>query len=264
MTGRRAAAKSRHEGDGELFEALLRLGDDRLVLGHRLSEWCGHAPILEEDIALANVALDLVGQAAILLERAGEVEGAGRSADDLAFFRDVTGYRNALLVEQPNGDFAVTITRQFLFDAFDVPLAAALARSTDAGLAAFGAKAAKEAAYHLRHSREWVLRLGDGTDESHRRMRDALEGLWLFTAELFESDRVTGALAAVGILPDPASLAGPWRATVEATLSEAGLPLPPADAPSRSGGRRGLHGEALGRMLDEMQIVARSHPGAAW
>lgn len=247
-----------------LAECCLRLGDDRLVLGHRLSEWCGHAPILEEDIALSNLALDLIGQGALLLERAGELEGRGRSADDLAYFRDVTGFRNVLLVEQPNDDFAVTIARQFLFDAFDAPFTAALSHSADEGLAAFAAKATTEATYHLRHSREWVVRLGDGTEDSHRRICRAFDDLWLFTPELFERDAVVDRLVAAGRLPDPADLFRPWRQMVAAALREAGLPPPPEDPPARFGGRRGFHGEAFGRMLDEMQSLARSHPGATW
>lgn len=246
-----------------MIEFLLRLGDDRLVLGHRLSEWCGHAPILEEDIALANVALDVIGQANVLLERAGALGAPPRTADDLAYLRDATEFRNCLLVEQPNGDFAHTIARQFLFDAYDAALASALRTSSDRELAGWAEKAMKEGAYHLRHSRDWVLRLGDGTEESHERIRRAFDRLWIFVEELFEGDRVDETLAENGITVDPTTLRGPWKVQVGSTLREAGLEIPDGTVPRR-GGRRGFHGEALGHMLDEMQIVARSHPGAEW
>lgn len=248
----------------DLAEYCLRLGDDRLVLGHRLSEWCGHAPVLEEELALGNVALDLFDQAALLLERAGALEQRGRTADELAFFRDVTEYRNLLLVEQPNGDFAATIARQYLFDAFDLHLAAALEGSRDRGLAVLAARMAKEGAYHLRHSRTWLVRLGDGTAESHERMQRALDELWRFTGEPFEADGVVQRLVAGGVVADPAALRGPWSDEVLGAVREAGLRAPAQDQGLLSGGRRGRHGEAFGRMLSEMQIVARSHPGASW
>jgi ring-1,2-phenylacetyl-CoA epoxidase subunit PaaC len=248
----------------DLAEYHLRLGDDRLVLGHRLSEWCGHAPVLEEELALGNVALDLLDQATLLLERAGALEGRGRSADRLAFFRDVTEFHNLLLVEQPNGDFARTIARQYLFDAWDVHLAAGLVSSSDATLAKLAARIGKEAAYHLRHSREWLLRLGDGTEESHGRMQSAIDELWVFTGELFEMDEACRRLVEGGLVVDLAVLRGPWREEVSAALGEAGLAAPDDAARTQSGGRRGLHGEALGRMLSEMQSVARSFPGATW
>jgi ring-1,2-phenylacetyl-CoA epoxidase subunit PaaC len=247
----------------DLVEYLLRHGDDRLVLGHRLSEWCGHAPILEEDIALANIALDLVGQANLLLGLAGQVEGAGRDADALAYFREAVAFRNLQLVELPKGDFGFTIVRQFLFDAYDVPFLEALQRSSHEELAGIAAKAYKEARYHLRHSAEWVIKLGDGTEESHQRMQAALDQLWRFTGELFEADDVDRALAAAGIAPDLAALAPRWRERVEAVLREATLRIPPS-TPAMLGGRRGWHTEHLGLMLAEMQIVARSFPGAKW
>jgi len=256
------ASENRLESD--LAEYSLRLGDDRLVLGHRLSEWCGHAPVLEEELAFGNLALDLLDQASLLLESAGRLEGRGRSADDLAFFRDVTEFRNLLLVEQPNGDFAFTIGRQYLFDVFDLHLAVALEASGDRTLAAFAARAAKEAAYHLRHSREWVLRLGDGTDESHRRMETALGELWIFTGELFEADDLVRRLAEARVVVDPDRLRAPWREQVLGTLAEAGLEAPKDPAWMQRGGRDGRHGEALGRMLSEMQSVARAFPGASW
>jgi ring-1,2-phenylacetyl-CoA epoxidase subunit PaaC len=248
----------------DLAEYSLRLGDDRLVLGHRLSEWCGHAPVLEEELALGNLALDLLDQASLLLESAGRLEGRGRSADDLAFFRDVTEFRNLLLVEQPNGDFAFTIARQYLFDVLDLHLAVALEASSERTLASFAARAAREAAYHLRHSREWVLRLGDGTDESRRRMQAALGELWIFTGELFEADDLVRRLADARVVIDPEALRAPWREEVLGTFAEAGLEAPKDPGWMQQGGRHGRHGEALGRMLSEMQSVARAFPGARW
>jgi ring-1,2-phenylacetyl-CoA epoxidase subunit PaaC len=246
-----------------LFEFLLRLGDDRLVLGHRMSEWCGHGPILEEDIAMANVALDLIGQGSALLKLAGEAEGAGRDEDALAYFRNETGFRNAQIVELPPGDFAFTIVRQFLFDAYSVLQWDALQRCAYAPLAGVAAKAIKEDAYHLRHSGDWVLRLGDGTDESHARAQAALNELWRFTGELFESDEIDQSVHGNGIVVDQAAIQSLWEQTVREVIGRATLTLPPA-GPSASGGRRGRHTESLGHMLAEMQIVARSHPGAKW
>ena len=249
--------------DDPLVEYLLRLGDDRLVLGHRLSEWCGHAPILEEDIALGNVALDLVGQATALLDLAGAAEGRGRDADALAYLREAVEFRNVLLVELPRGDFAVTMVRQFLFDAHDVHLTAALARSAHDGLAGVMAKAHKEARYHVRHSGEWVVRLGDGTAESHRRAQAALDATWRYADELFAADAVDAALLAQGIAADPATLRPLWERTVAEVLDAATL-RPPTGGFAARGGRQGRHTEHLGLLLAEMQIVARSHPGARW
>ena len=246
-----------------VVEYLLRSGDDRLVLGHRLSEWCGHAPILEEDIALGNIALDLLGQGTALLGLAGEIEGKGRDADALAFFREAVEFRNVQLVELPRGDFAFTIVRQFLFDAYDVLLTEALARSTHSGLAGVMAKAHKEAQYHVRHSSGWVVRLGDWTAESHGRAQAALDALWRFTGELFASDDVERTVAAAGVGVEPESLRARWDATVREVLTEATLQLPTGAFMVR-GGRTGRHTEHLGHMLAEMQIVARSHPGATW
>jgi ring-1,2-phenylacetyl-CoA epoxidase subunit PaaC len=251
------------ESSAALVQYLLRHGDDRLVLGHRLSEWCGHAPILEEDIALANIALDFVGQANLLLQLAGQIEGRGRDADALAYFREATEFRNVQLVELPNGDFGFTIVRQFLFDAYDVPFLDALQRSAHPELAGVAAKAYKEARYHLRHSAEWVIKLGDGTDESHARAQRALDELWRFTGELFVADDVDRTLTTAGIAPDLAALEPRWRERVEAVLRQATLNLPPA-TPAMLGGRHGRHTEHLGHMLAEMQIVARSFPGATW
>ncbi len=245
------------------FAYLLRIGDDRLVLGHRLSEWCGHAPILEEDIALGNFALDFIGQASALLKHAGTVEGKGRTEDALAYFRDAIEFRNCLLVELPRGDFAFTLVRQFLFDAYDVLLLEQLTKSSDLTLGGIAGKGVKEARYHLRHSAEWVRMLGDGTAESHARAQRALDELWRFTPELFTGDDVDREMAERGIGVDAATMRAPWLETVTAVVSEATLTLP-SDAVAMRGGRVGRHTEHLGRMLSEMQSLARSHPGASW
>jgi ring-1,2-phenylacetyl-CoA epoxidase subunit PaaC len=247
----------------EFFGYLLRLGDDRLVLGHRLSEWCGHGPFLEEDIAITNISLDLIGQATLLLKRAGEVEGAGRDEDALAFLRDAIEYRNALITELPRGDFAFTTVRQFLFSVHAFHLWDSLAASKDADLAGIAAKAAKEVRYHVRHSTEWMLRLGDGTAESHERAQSALNELWRFTGELFETDETEQALVAEGIAADSSRLLTPWRSTVDEVLRRATLSVP-ADVYQQTGGRRGRHTEHLGYLLAEMQSVPRAHPGAKW
>jgi ring-1,2-phenylacetyl-CoA epoxidase subunit PaaC len=244
-------------------EYLLRLGDDRLVLGHRLSEWCGHAPILEEDIALANIALDLVGQATLLLGRAGTVEGKGRDADALAYLREAVEFRNALLVELPKGDFALTIVRQLFFGVFVLLQAEALQKSTDRDLAGIAAKGVKESRYHVRHSADWVVKLGAGTEESHARTQRGVDDLWRYTGELFLADDVDRAVAAESFGVDPSTLESAWQATVRDVLSRAGLTIP-ATTYMQRGGREGRHTEHLGHMLAEMQIVARSHPGASW
>jgi ring-1,2-phenylacetyl-CoA epoxidase subunit PaaC len=247
----------------QLFGYLLRLGDDRLVLGHRLSEWCGHGPFLEEDIAMTNIALDLIGQATLLLKRAGEVEGEGRDQDALAFLRDSIDYRNALMTELPRGDFAFTTMRQFLFSVYSLHLWEALAASRDADLAGIAAKAIKEVRYHVRHSTEWVLRLGDGTEESHSRAQSALDELWRFTDELFGTDETERALADEGIAADSQKLMQPWRQTVDQVLAKAKLAIP-TGVFQQTGGRRGRHTEHLGYLLAEMQSVPRAHPGAKW
>jgi ring-1,2-phenylacetyl-CoA epoxidase subunit PaaC len=246
-----------------LFPALLRLGDDRLVLGHRTSEWCGHAPILEEDIALANIALDLIGQANLLLQYAGTVEGAGRDQDALAYFREAIEYRNALLCELPKGDFGVTITRHFFHGLFSVLQWDALSRSKDATIAGIAAKALKESRYHVRHAGEWVIRLGDGTEESHARVQDAVDLLWPYTGELFMQPGDEADLVEAGITVDVATLDGAWRQQVNDVIRRATLRVPEI-AWMQRGGRVGVHTEHLGHMLAEMQIVARSHPGAQW
>jgi ring-1,2-phenylacetyl-CoA epoxidase subunit PaaC len=249
--------------ENPLFEYLLRLGDDRLVLGHRVSEWCGHGPILEEDIALSNIALDLIGHATSFLALAGTVEGKGRNEDALAYFREGVQFRNALMVELPNGDFGFTIVRQFLFDAYSVLLLDALSRAGDERVAAIAAKCLKEDKYHLRHSSEWVVRLGDGTEESKLRAQAALDSLWRYTGELFERDGVDDSVAALGIVVDHDGLRSRWRTMVSEVVERATLTLP-ADGAMRRGGRVGKHTEHLGHMLTEMQIVARSYPGASW
>ena len=245
-------------------EFLLRLGDNALVLGQRMSEWCGHGPALEEDIALANTALDLVGQAQLWLALAGEREGAGRDADALAFRRDAMDFRNLLLAERPNRDFGHTMMRGFLFDAWHVLALAALEGSTDEAVAGIAAKAGREAAYHLDRSRGIVVALGDGTDESRGRMQDALDRLWADTGEMFERDAVDDAMVAAGVGPDPEALRPAWEATVRDALGEATLAVPD-DGFLRSGGRTGRrHSEALGHMLALMQSLHRAHPGASW
>jgi ring-1,2-phenylacetyl-CoA epoxidase subunit PaaC len=246
-----------------LFPYLLRLADDRLVLGHRLSEWCGHGPILEEDIALANISLDLIGEATLLLKLAGEVEGQGRSEDALAYFRDAIDYRNALFAELPKGDFAFTIVRQFLFSVFSLLQMDALTKSANADLAGIAAKAVKEARYHVRHSAQWVVTLGDGTEESHARAQSALDALWRYTGELFIADDVDREVSNAGLGVDPSTLANAWRAEVDRVLAEATLTVPQVTYMQR-GGRDGKHTEHLGHLLSEMQIVARSHPEATW
>ena len=246
-----------------LFQYLLRLGDDRLVLGHRLSEWCGHGPILEEDIALANIALDLIGQASMYLKLGGETEGKGRSEDDLAYFRDAVDYRNVQLVELPKGDYAFTILRQFFFDVFNFHVLEALEKGSHAEIAGIASKGFKEVRYHVRHSSEWVVRMGDGTEESHDRAQKAVNELWRFTGEMFDADDVDRAIHAAGIGPDLDALRPKWEGVVKDVLGRATLTVPD-DPPAMTGGRRGRHTEHLGRMLSEMQIVARSHPGAEW
>jgi ring-1,2-phenylacetyl-CoA epoxidase subunit PaaC len=248
---------------GALFEYLLRLGDSSLVLGHQVSEWCGHAPELEEDIALANVALDLTGQADAFLAYAARIEGEGRDADALAFRRDAWDFRNLLLCERPNGDFAHTIVRQFLFDSWQAELYAALTRSADAELAGIAGKAVKEAAYHLRHSGEWVVRLGDGTDESHARAQAALDAFWPFTGEMFETGAPVAELIAARIVPDMAPIRDAWTRTLDDVLAQATL-AKPASGWMQTGGAKGRHGEELGHLLATMQFLPRAYPGAKW
>lgn len=247
-----------------LFEFLLRMGDNTLVLGHRVSEWCGHSPVLEEDIALANTALDLIGQTQLWLELAGEVEGEGRSADNLAFLRDVWDFRNVLLVELPNGDFGRTLLRQFLFDAWNSIMLGRLQTSTDPRIAAIAEKGSKEVAYHVERSADTVVGLGDGTPESHDRMQAALDYLWPYVGEMFESDAVDAAMVAAGIAPDPAGLREEYDALVGNVLTEATLTIPQGKF-AHKGGRTGyMHTEHLGHMLCQMQWLQRAYPGCEW
>ncbi|WP_285961717.1 1,2-phenylacetyl-CoA epoxidase subunit PaaC [Pseudomonas tohonis] len=248
----------------DLIEYLLRLGDSALVQGQRLCEWCGKAPALEEELALMNVGLDLVGQARNWLEYAAELQGEGRDADHLAYRRDERAYRNLLLVEQPNGDYAVTITKQFLYDAWHFQVLHGLSNSSDERIAGIAAKALKEVTYHLRRSGEWVQRLGDGTEESHRRMLAATREVWRFTVELVNGDEVEQRLAAAGIAAEPAEVATAWRARVADTFASATLPLPEPASHFYLSGRRGLHTEHLGLLLAEMQFLQRAHPDASW
>lgn len=249
---------------GETFEFLLRMGDNTLVLGHRLSEWCGKGPVLEEDIALANTALDLIGQTQMWLALAGEVEGKGGTADDLAMLRDAWDFRCCLLVEQPNGDFGQTMMRQYLFDQWHLLALGALKESTDERIAAIAAKAVKEVTYHQERSAELVIGLGDGTEESHARMQAALDLLYPYVGELFSSDQVDSALADANIAADPANLRPAFDAAVIETMKEATLSMPESRF-SHKGGRSGArHSEHLGHMLTQMQWLQRSYPGATW
>ncbi len=248
----------------KIFEYLLRLADDRLILGHRLSEWCAHAPILEEDIALANIGLDCIGQAKFLYEAAAAIEGKNRTADDIVYFREAIEYKNLLLVEQPNGDFAQTIVRQFLYDSFAVLLFDQLQKSTFEPLAGIAQKAVKEIRYHYRHSSQWILRLGDGTEESHRRAQNALNPLWKYTEEMFLSDDLELALREQGVAVLSSSLKTEWLNSVQEVIAKATLSIPESGAIVHKGGREGKHSEHLGHLLAEMQIVARSYPEIQW
>lgn len=247
----------------QLFEWLLRIGDNALILGHRCSQWCGHAPALEEDIALANIALDLIGQTRLWLELAGEVEDKGRSADDLAYLRDVGEFRNVLLVERPNGDFGHTLMRQFLFDAWHVALLDGLKSSSEPKVADIAAKAAKEVAYHFERSADLVVRLGDGSSESHKRMQAALDLLWPYTGEFFVDDVADAAMAAAGIAPLPSTMQPHWQSAVGDVLAEAGLTVPDGSF-RHKGGKSGIHSEHLGFILTELQFLQRAYPGCNW
>ncbi len=241
----------------------LRRADDALILGHRLSEWCGHAPMLEEDMALSNIALDLLGQARELYSYAAKVEGRDNDEDRLAYLRDVRQYRNLLLVEQPNGDFARTMVRQLFYSAFADPYWRAMTTSSDATLAAIAAKSEKESAYHLRHSAEWIIRLGDGTEESHARTQAAIDDLWAFTGEMFDVDEAERGLIDNGLAVDPASLRAQWLKTVADAIGEATLAVP-TNQWMQQGGRGGRHSEHLGHLLSELQYMQRTFPGLTW
>jgi ring-1,2-phenylacetyl-CoA epoxidase subunit PaaC len=241
----------------------VRLGDLSLILGQRLGEWVGHSPALEEDLGLANVALDLIGQARLFLSYAGEVEGRGRSEDDIAFLRAHSDYTNAILVEQPNGDFGHTIVRQVLIDVFQLELYERLTRSTDARLAAIAAKAVKETRYHLRYSGGWLVRLGDGTAQSRSRVQAALDRLWPYTVELFAEDELDAAMADAGVAPRLSDIQTAWSTQIDELLAEATLTRP-SDRPFAWHGKRGDHSEHLGYILADMQYLQRTHPGARW
>lgn len=246
-----------------LYKYLLRLGDDSLILGQRLAEWCGHGPILEEDIAMTNISLDLIGQAMNIYDYAVEIEGLGSDHDKIAMTRFEHEYVNVLLVEQPNGDFAQTMVRQFLFDAFRKPLYEKLQASNDKQLAAIAEKSLKETRYHLKHSSEWIIRMGDGTEESHRRAQDAIDLLWRYADELFFTDEVEAALTASGILPDLSDLKATWENTVNAIFTEATLSIP-ANNWKFGGGRLGRHSEHMGYILTELQYMQRAYPNLQW
>ncbi len=241
----------------------LTVGDTSLILAQRLGEWIGHAPALEEDLALANIGLDLLGQARHLLSHAAQLQGNGCSEDDLAFLRDPQDFLNLSLVEQPNGDFGQTIVRQFLVDAWQLELFERLQQSSEPKLAELAAKAIKETRYHFRFSSGWVVRLGDGTEESHQRVQTALDALWRFTHEMFVASPAEQEAVAAGIAPDPASLAADWSRRVEEVLKEATLQKP-ADVAYSWHGKRGQHSEHLSRLLAEMQFMQRTYPGARW
>lgn len=247
-----------------LYQFLLRQGDTALVLGHRLSEWCGRGPTIEEDIALANTALDLIGQARLWLDEAAKAAGADQSADDLAYLRDAMDFRNLLLVERPNGDFARTMMRQYIFDAFHAHWLTALAQSTHEPVADIAAKSAMEARYHLERSRQIVITLGDSTDEAHRRIQAALDALWPYAGEVFQTDEIDEEMARTGVAPLPSGIRPEWEAELDHTFAAARLKRPESPF-AHQGGRSGrMHSEHLGHMLATMQYLQRAHPGAAW
>ena len=263
MTATAAAKPEAMSADEALFEYLLRLGDNALILGQRLGEWVSNGPTVELDIALGNQSLDLIGQARMLLDYAGRVEGRGRSEDDIAFLRDVLDFRNVLLVEQPNGDFGQTVMRQFLYASFASALYERLSNSADQELAGIAQKAVKEMAYHARHSGEWVVRLGDGTEESHARIQAGLDYLWPYAHELFVADDVDRAMAEKGIGIDPSDLKDDWMEGVTATLERATLTLPETGW-MPDGGKQGRHSDHLGYILSDLQFMQRAYPGAEW
>lgn len=246
-----------------LVEFCLRMGDNVLILGHRNSEWCGHAPVLEEDIALANMALDLIGQTQLWYGLAAEVEGKGRTPDQIAYLRDAPEFRNSLLVEQPNNDFGHTLMRQYLFDSWHFLMLKSLIGSSDKRVAEVAEKAVKEVSYHLERSRDLIVRLGDGTEESHKRLQDALNILWPYVAELFEADAVDQAMADAGIAPDLESLRAEWQSEITKTMANATLDIPETDHEIK-GGKSGVHTEHMGFILAEMQFLQRAYPGAQW
>ena len=250
--------------NSSLFEYCLRMGDTSLILGQRLAEWCGHGPILEEDIAMSNISLDLVGQARTILTYAGVVEGKKRTEDDIAYQRDARQYRNVLLAEQPNGDFAMTMVRQLFISVYQYHLYIELSNSKDETLAGFAAKSLKEVTYHVRHATDWVLRLGDGTEESHERAQNAVNDLWIYTDDLFDGDEVDATLLKEKIGADLALIKTAWDKQVKQTLSESTLTFPTVNSFTRTGSRKGNHTEHLGYILAEMQFLPRAYPGTKW
>jgi ring-1,2-phenylacetyl-CoA epoxidase subunit PaaC len=253
-----------HAYDHHLFEYCLRLGDTSLILGQRLGAWCGHGPALEEDIALSNIALDLIGQARNFLTYACQVEGKGRNEDDLAFHRDERQFRNLLMAEQPNGDFAVTIARQFFLSVYMFHLYDSLKKSVDKTISAIAEKSWKEVAYHLRHSNDWMLRLGDGTKESNTRLQEAVNGLWVFVDDLFHADETERFLLSQGIAADPEIISNKWHQQVNDVFLAAKLTIPSSEGFMRKGSREGVHTEHLGFILSEMQFLPRAYPDAKW
>jgi ring-1,2-phenylacetyl-CoA epoxidase subunit PaaC len=246
-----------------LFEYLLRLGDNNLILAQRLSAWCGHGPVLEEDIALANIALDLLGQARMWLTLAGEVEGKCRDEDKLAYLRNENEFHNVLLVEQANGNFADTMARQFFYDQWHILLLRELQKSSDVRIAAIAEKSFKEVSYHVRRSSEWMVMLGDGTEESHTKIQQAIDKLWPYTGELFAMDAIDNELAAKGLACNMSTLRDEWQQHVSATLQQATLSMPAAEW-MQTGGKQGVHSESFGFLLAEMQVLQRTYPGATW
>jgi ring-1,2-phenylacetyl-CoA epoxidase subunit PaaC len=249
--------------DTARFNAVTHLGDNALILGHRISEWCGHGPVLEQDIAMTNIALDLIGQARMYLEYAGKLSGEEKSDDDMAYRRDVLDFKNFLVTELPNGDYADTIARQFVFDQWHFLFLTALQNSTDETLSAIAQKSLKEVTYHKRWSAEWVVRLGDGTEESKEKMQRAIDDIWMFTGELFTQTDEEKELVKEGVLPDAAALKSTWDNEVKRILDEATLALP-GDEWMQSGGKDGNHTEYLGFILAEMQFLPRAYPDATW
>jgi len=252
------------ELNNALFEYCLRLGDSSLIAGQRLAEWCGHGPILEEDIAMTNISLDLIGESRAFYTYAGELEGKGRNEDDIAYLRDAMEYRNVLLVEQPNGDFAVTMMKQLFFSTYLYLLYKELQSSKDKTISAVAEKSVKEVTYHLRHSSEWVVRMGDGTDESKKRTQNALNDLWMYTGDLFDMDETDATLIKAGIAADMNKIKLEWDKMIADILTRAKLTIPPADTWMARGSRAGKHTEYLGYILAEMQALPREFPGAKW
>lgn len=249
--------------NSELIDVLVTLGDDHLILGHRLSQWCGHAPMLEEDLSMPNMALDLIGQARNLYSYAADLEGRGRTEDDFAYLRSDREYRNCLMVERPNGDFAHTMLRQLYFAAFMKPFWERVAAGSDDRLASYAAKAVKEVSYHVRHAGEWVVRLGDGTEHSAARMREAVDALHPYTDELFTVTQPMRKAIEKGIIPDPKDIKDDWMVTINLVFNQAFLAVPEVAFPQQ-GGREGLHTESLGHLLSELQYMQRAYPGLTW